>query len=69
MWLREGVKWLINNNFSKKNIHSKVLHFAGINESLLADKITHLLKEKNPTVATYASTGEVKVRLPHQEIA
>ena len=63
MWVKEAVKWLINNNFSKKTFSSKVLHFAGISESLLADKISHLLKANNPTVATYASTGEVKVRI------
>ncbi len=63
MWFREASEWLINNNFSKGVISSKVLHFAGISETLLADKITHLLKSKNPTVATYASTGEVKVRI------
>ena len=63
MWLRKGAHWLIKNNFSKKNISSKILHFAGINESSLADKIPHLLNKNNPTVATYASTGEVKVRI------
>ena len=63
MWIKEASKWLINNNFSKKIISSKVLHFAGISESLLADKIPHLLKANNPTVATYASTGEVKIRI------
>ncbi len=63
MWINEAEKWLINNNFSKKIFSSKVLHFAGISESSLADKISHLLKAKNPTVATYASTGEVKVRI------
>tara|TARA_B100000965_G_scaffold382273_1_gene380512 strand:- start:1007 stop:2299 length:1293 start_codon:yes stop_codon:yes gene_type:complete len=63
MWEEEGKEWLIKNNFSNKIISSKVLHFAGINESLLADKIPHLLKRDNPTVATYASTGEVKVRI------
>ncbi len=63
MWVKEGAKWLIKNNLSKKTITSKVLHFAGINESLLADKIPHLLKLSNPTVATYASTGSVKVRI------
>ncbi len=63
MWTKEAVKWLINNNFSNKLISSKVLHFAGINESLLADKISHLIKADNPTVATYASAGEVKVRI------
>ncbi len=63
MWAKEAVKWLIKNNFSKKIISSKVLHFAGISESLLADKIQHLLKGNNPSVATYASSGEVKVRI------
>ena len=63
MWIKEASNWLINNNFSKKIISSKVLHFAGISESLLADKIPHLLKANNPTVATYASTGEVKIRI------
>ena len=63
MWLKEASKWLVKNNFSKKIISSKVLHFSGITESSLADKIPHLLKKNNPTVATYASTGEVKVRI------
>ncbi len=66
MWVKEASIWLINNNFSKKIISSKVLHFAGISESFLADKIPHLLKAKNPSVATYASTGEVKVRITAQ---
>ena len=63
MWFKEAAQWLINNNYSKKIISSKVLHFAGISESFLADKIPHLLKANNPSVATYASTGEVKVRI------
>ena len=63
MWVKEVSQWLINNNFSKKIISSKVLNFSGISESLLADKIQHLLKSSNPTVATYASAGEVKVRI------
>ena len=66
MWSREAEQWLIKNSFSKKVISSKVLRFAGISESLLADKIPHLLKKNNPTVATYASTGEVKVRITAQ---
>ncbi len=63
MWTKEAALWLINNNFSNKVISSKILHFAGISESLLADKIPHLLQINNPTVATYASAGEVKVRI------
>ena len=66
MWCTEGEKWLIKNSISKKIISSKVLRFAGISESLLADKIPHLLSKNNPTVATYASTGEVKVRITAQ---
>ncbi len=66
MWTKEGEKWLIQNSISKKIISSKVLRFAGISESLLADKIPHLLSKNNPTVATYASTGEVKVRITAQ---
>ena len=66
MWSKEGEKWLIKNCFNKKIISSKVLRFAGISESLLADKIPHLLRKNNPTVATYASTGEVKVRITAQ---
>jgi len=63
MWANEAEKWLINNNFSEKTIASKVLHFSGISESFLADKISHLLEANNPTAATYASMGEVKVRI------
>ena len=66
MWAKEGEKWLIKNCFTKKIISSKVLRFAGISESLLADQIPHLLRKNNPTVATYASTGEVKVRITAQ---
>ena len=63
MWLKEVKQMLINIHFTKGIISSKVLKFAGINESMLADKIPHLLKKVNPSVATYASTGEVKVRI------
>ena len=63
MWKRDAIDWLIRNNFSKKIISSKVMHFSGISESLLAEKIPHLLKKNNPTIATYASIGDVKVRI------
>ena len=63
MWIKEGEKWLINNKFSQNIISSKVLNFSGISESSLADKIEHLTENSNPSVATYASTGEVKIRI------
>ena len=63
MWSEEGAKWFIKHNLSKEIISSTFLNFTGINESLLADKIPHLLKKSNPTVATYVNNGEVKVRI------
>ena len=63
MWVKEAAKWFINNHFSSKTFSSKILNFSGISESLLADKIPHLLHANNPTIATYASVGEVKVRI------
>lgn len=63
MWTKEAVPWLVQNRFSKEHIASKILLFSGIGESSLADKIPHLLKKENPTVATYASLGQVKLRI------
>jgi len=45
-------------------IHSKVLHFYGIGESLLEDRIKDLIQQQsNPTVAPLAGDREVKIRL------
>lgn len=44
-------------------IHSRTLKYTGIGESALAEKITKYFYMKNPTVAPYASTGEVKIRI------
>ncbi len=63
MWTKEVIPWLLKNNFSNQIISSRILRIAGINESSLADKIPHLLRKRNPTIATYASTGEVKIRI------
>lgn len=49
---------------SKGNIfYSTTLKFTGIGESALAEKIKKYFDLKNPTVAPYASTGEVKIRV------
>ncbi len=63
MWTQEAIPWLVKNKFSNEHIASKVLLFSGIGESTLAEKIPHLLKKGNPTVATYASLGQVKLRI------
>ncbi|HEY0866833.1 MAG TPA: competence/damage-inducible protein A [Fimbriimonas sp.] len=44
-------------------IHSRVLRVVGMGESLVEDSIKHLMQGENPTVAPYAHTGEVHLRL------
>lgn len=45
-------------------VHSRVLHFMGIGESLLETKISDLIeRQSNPTVAPLAKEGEVTLRL------
>jgi len=49
---------------SKGNIfYSTTLKFTGIGESALAEKVKKYFDLKNPAVAPYASTGEVKIRV------
>ena len=42
---------------------SRTLKFTGIGESALAEKINSFFDSKSPTVAPYASLGEVKIRV------
>lgn len=44
-------------------IHSRVLRLIGIGESHAEEKIRRLMDGENPTVAPYAQTGEVHLRL------
>lgn len=44
-------------------IRSRVLRIAGMGESSVEERIKHLLAGENPTVAPYASPGEVKLRI------
>ena len=63
MWKETAVDY-IKNNFSDGYIFlSNTLKFSGIGESTIANKIDNLLKLSNPTVATYANLGEVKLRI------
>ncbi len=63
MW-RESVKdWLQSNLKYEGVITSKTLKFTGITESALAEKVDKIFDNKNPTVAPYASLGEVKIRI------
>jgi nicotinamide-nucleotide amidase len=40
-----------------------MMRFRGIGESVLAEKVAHLFDSDNPTVAPYASKGEVRLRV------
>jgi nicotinamide-nucleotide amidase len=44
-------------------IHSRTLRVIRMGESLVEDRIKHLLANENPTIAPYAHTGEVHLRL------
>jgi nicotinamide-nucleotide amidase len=48
---------------SKGSIVSKTLHFAGIGESALAEKVQEFLDATDPTVAPLAGQGRVRLRI------
>lgn len=56
---------LLSKRYHNENLlFSRVLRFFGIGESLLATKIEDLIdKQTNPTIAPYAKTSEVTLRL------
>lgn len=46
-----------------QTIRSRVLRICGMGESLVEERIRDLMAQENPTVAPYAKTGEVHVRV------
>lgn len=63
MWQETAVPYLKSLGFGKEIIYSRTLKFWGIAESALAEKVSAFLNLPNPTVAPYASKGEVKLRI------
>jgi nicotinamide-nucleotide amidase len=63
MWEQTAEPWLRREGLAKGMFASRLLHFWGISESSLAEQVADLLALENPTVAPYAGTGEVKLRL------
>lgn len=63
MWQATAVDYLKSIGWGKEIIHSRMLRFWGIGESDLAEKVHHLFALTNPTVAPYASKGEVRLRI------
>lgn len=63
MWHETAVPFLKQQGWGKEIIYSRLMKFRGIGESALAEKVHDLLNLSNPTVAPYASLGEVKLRV------
>ncbi|AFY38948.1 competence/damage-inducible protein cinA [[Leptolyngbya] sp. PCC 7376] len=63
MWQDTAVPFLKSQGWGQSIIHSEMMRFRGIGESTLASKVHHLFEQENPTVAPYASKGEVKLRV------
>ena len=60
MWAETAAPWLQANGGASGVFVSRQLRFSGIGESDLAERVADLLASTNPTVAPYASLGDVK---------
>ena len=63
MWQETAVPYLKSQGWGQEIIYSRMLKFYGIPESALAEKVAPFFDLPNPTVAPYASKGEVKLRV------
>ncbi|AFZ51506.1 competence/damage-inducible protein A [Dactylococcopsis salina] len=63
MWEETAVPFLKQQGWGDNVILSRTLRFWGIGESNLAEKVSGYLEMENPTVAPYASKGEVRLRI------
>ena len=62
MW-QTSINWLKKGELSQQYIVNRILMFTGIKESSLTDKLGSLMNSTNPTLATYASIGEIKLHI------
>ena len=63
MWEATAAPWLRQSGLAEGLFASRTLHFWGLSESALAERVADLLAGDNPTVAPYAGAGEVRLRL------
>lgn len=63
MWAETAIPHLKAHGWASGVIYSRTLKFWGLGESTLAEKVADILACENPTVAPYALSGEVKLRL------
>ncbi|MGB3535399.1 MAG: competence/damage-inducible protein A [Microcoleaceae cyanobacterium] len=69
MWHDVAVPYLQQQGWCQGMIYSRTLRFWGVSESGLAEKVSALLALQNPTVAPYASHGEVKLRISARSVS
>ena len=63
MWEATAADWFRSAGLSQGVFASRTLRFWGVGESSLAEQMGDWLESPNPTVAPYAGTGEVTLRL------
>ncbi len=63
MWRDTAVSFLKTQGYGQTSIYSQSLHFFGVSESALAEKVNYLFDSANPTVAPYAGNGQVRLRV------
>jgi len=63
MWQETAVPYLCSQGWCQETIYSRTLKHWGIPEATLAEKVAPFLEHSNPSVAPYASKGEVKLRI------
>ena len=63
MWQATAAAWLRASGLARGVFASRMLHFWGVSESALAERVADLLALENPTVAPYAGAGEVRLRI------
>ena len=63
MFTQTAEPWLRRHGGASGVFVSRVLRFSGIGESNLAEQVADLFEGRNPTVAPYASLGDVTLRL------
>ncbi len=63
MWHETAVPFLKSLGWGRQVVCSRTLRFWGIGESALAQKVEPYFALANPTVAPYASKGQVKLRI------
>lgn len=63
MWQETAIPFLESQGWGREIIFSRLLRFRGIGESSLAAKVRPFFELNQPTVAPYASMGEVRLRV------